>query len=84
MSSTGQVASWAAQLQDLGPIYPFVGWEWLMLAACMAFCLAFVVWKFVTETARYAERTRELQQPGALVEALAADPRHRQADRQPE
>jgi hypothetical protein len=28
---TGHFANWDGNISDLGPIYPFVGWEWLMV-----------------------------------------------------
>lgn len=76
MNSTGLVHSWNVNLSELGPIYPFVGWEGTMLAVCAAMCVAFMIWKFATETAKYAERVEELRAPGALAAALAADRRH--------
>ena len=27
---TGHFTDWNGNITDLGPIYPFVGWEWLM------------------------------------------------------
>jgi hypothetical protein len=65
------IDSWDTNPVDVGPIYPGVGWEWAMFAACLVFCVAFMVWKFRTENANYAARVRELQDPDMLANALA-------------
>ena len=48
------IKNWNINPLDVGPIYPFVGAEMLMCAACAAFCAAFMIWKFRMETAKYA------------------------------
>ena len=74
MSSTGFVESWNVNPIDVGPIYPFVGWETLMFAACVAFCIGFIVWKISTETANYAAKAQQLRDPNELAKASAANP----------
>ena len=34
---TGVVDNWNGNMLDIGPIYPFVGWEGLMVVACLIF-----------------------------------------------
>ena len=29
--NTGEIANWDGNMLDIGPIYPFVGWEGLMV-----------------------------------------------------
>jgi hypothetical protein len=36
--STNGLTSWAVDLKDVGAIYPFQGWEWLMVI------LGFIFW----------------------------------------
>ena len=68
--SLGSIDSWNAN-PDVGAIYPFVGSEWVMFAACLVFCVGFMVWKFLSENAKYAERVRQLQESDTLAKALA-------------
>ena len=70
MNSTGPIDSWNVNPLDVGPIYPFVGWEMLMFVASVAFCVAFMVWKFKTENAKYAAKARELRESDELASAL--------------
>ncbi len=66
MAVTGPIDSWNNNPLDVGPIYPFAGWEVLMFAVCVAFCIAFIVWKLVTESAKYASAAQTLRESGRL------------------
>jgi len=70
MSSTEPVDSWVTDPSSLGPIYPLVGWELLMLGLCVAFSIAFMVWKLKTEHEHYRERVEHLREEGKLAKAL--------------
>ena len=70
MNSTGPIESWNINPIDVGPIYPFVGWEPLMCLVCVAFCVLFMVWKFLTESAKYAQATKHLRESHELAKAL--------------
>ena len=72
MKSTGPIESWNIDPTKVGPIYPFVGWELLMFAACLTFFVAFLVWKFFTENAKYATKSQQLRESDELVKALSA------------
>ena len=80
MNSTGPIESWNVNPMDVGPIYPFEGWESLMFTASVAFCIAFMVWKFATESATYAEKARQLRESDDLADSLAANPSSRTSD----
>ncbi len=64
------IESWNVNWPDVGPIYPFLGGESLMFAACVAFFVAFLIWKFRTENAKYATASRKLREPNELHRAL--------------
>jgi hypothetical protein len=66
MIRTGNIESWTADPSQMGPLYPFVGWEPVMFGACLAFCVAFTVWKFVSENAKYDKKVIELRENGDL------------------
>ena len=69
--STGNFDNWDGNIVDIGPIYPFVGSEVLMVI------LAFVIWivwhiiQIKSENKRYEEQARALRQSGVLQKALA-------------
>ncbi len=73
MNSTGPIESWNINPTEVGPIYPFAGWELLMVAVCVAFFVAFMVWKFVSENAKYAEQVRQLHASDELARALGIE-----------
>ena len=62
MGSTGPIESWNINPTEVGPIYPFAGWEILMFAAAVAFGIVFMVWKFKTENAKYAAKAQQLRE----------------------
>lgn len=51
--TTLAVTSWSENVKELGPIYPFVGYELWMFLACVVFCVGFLVWKFYSEHRKY-------------------------------
>lgn len=64
MINTGQVETWSANPLDLGPLYPFVGWEMPMAGICLAVFAAFMVWKFKSESDKYASQVKRLNGHG--------------------
>ena len=58
MMRTGDVSSWT-DLAEIGPVYPFVGWEGLFVIACTVFWLAWIVWQLRSEKAEYEARRAE-------------------------
>ncbi|HJN66708.1 MAG: hypothetical protein QF408_00755 [Pirellulales bacterium] len=58
MGPTGPIESWTLDVHRLGPIYPFLGWEWVTFALSAAFCVWFLIWKLSTETAKYNDLSR--------------------------
>ena len=74
MHSTGLVNDWNVDPSQLGPIYPFVGSEGVLFVLCLAFCATFMIWKLVTENAKYDKRAGDLRQSNKLSEALDSDP----------
>ncbi len=54
MSTIGY-SSWAVDLKDVAAVYPFQGWEVVMVAAACAFWLIWHVVQIVQENREYAE-----------------------------
>lgn len=69
--STGNVTSWDGNIADVGPIYPFVGWEGLMVVLCIVFWVAWHVWQIRIESRRLASEAERLGQAGNLQQAVA-------------
>ena len=53
--ATGPVETWAQNLAELGPIYPFVGSEVGLWVAGMAFWIIWHVWQARFENATYGD-----------------------------
>ena len=67
------IETWNINPFDVGPIYPFVGWEGPMFAAGLAFCAAFMAWKLRTENAKYTAAAEKLRNSTELQAALRVD-----------
>ena len=68
--STGNFENWAGNIAELGPVYPFVGLEWLMVLIGVALWL---LWHFLqssAETRTYEEELRRHGGDEGLREAL--------------
>jgi hypothetical protein len=71
--STGNVTSWDGNVVDIGPLYPFVGSEGLLVLVLVAL---WVVWhgaQMVGENRELEDRVRQLRQAGALQKALDSE-----------
>lgn len=70
-AATGPITDWKVDAETLGPIYPWIGSEMWMFAACLAFCIYFMIWKFTSEHKKYDTKARELNNGDGLSDALA-------------
>lgn len=68
--STGSVENWDGNVTDLGPIYPFVGWEGFMVLLCVIIWVGWHIWQIRMENRRLDEQCRELRQSGSLQKAV--------------
>jgi hypothetical protein len=64
------VDSWAVDLVTLGPIYPMVGSEVLLVILGVVFWLGWTVWHFKFEQRTYDEDVKLLSEPGRLEKAM--------------
>ena len=74
MAATGQVETWAGNPLDIGPMYPFVGWEIPMFIVCVAVCVAMTIWKIVHEHNQHTSEARKLRQTGNGARILGLEP----------
>ena len=55
-----KVESWTGSPLELGPLYPFLGWEVPLFFVSLALWIGWIVWQIRTENAAYQRRVREL------------------------
>ena len=71
--STGEIANWDGNIVDIGPIYPFVGWEGLMVVLCLVFWIGWHIVQIRIENAQLDQEAQNLRQAGGLKKALDAE-----------
>ena len=67
--STTAVESWAVDLNSIGPIYPFVGIEGLLVIAAVVFWVGWHAIQMTAESRTYEEDLRLLEDPKAMERA---------------
>ena len=68
--STGNFENWDGNIADIGPIYPFVGSEGIMVILAVVIWIGWHIFQIKTENKRYEEQASALRQSGALQKAL--------------
>ena len=71
--STANFANWDGNVLDIGPIYPFVGWEGIMVLLAVIFWIGWHVMQIRMENARLDEEAAKLRQGDNLKKALAGE-----------
>ena len=69
--STANFDNWDGTVTDLGPIYPFVGWEGFMTVLCIIFWVGWHIWQIKMESKRLETEAQRLRQSGNLQKAMA-------------
>ncbi len=64
------IASWSGTMTDIGPMYPFVGTEMLMVIVVGAFWVAWHIIQTRAETREFEDSLARLKDEKALREAL--------------
>jgi hypothetical protein len=68
--STGNFENWDGDILQIGPIYPFVGWEVLMVILCVIFWVGWHVLQIRMENRELEERASELRKGDNLDKAM--------------
>jgi hypothetical protein len=71
--STGNIESWDGNILDIGPIYPFVGWEGTMVVIAVIFWIGWHIMQIRMETRQYDSTAQHLRQGDNLQKAIAAE-----------
>jgi hypothetical protein len=69
--STGNVENWDGNVMEMGPIYPFVGWEGFMVVLCVIVWVGWHIWQIKMENKRLESEAQRLRQSGNLQKAVA-------------
>ncbi len=72
MSTTG-LQSWATDLKDVGAIYPFQGYEGLMVAIGVILWLVWHVWQIRHEKEVYRSKIERFGDSGTVKGAINGD-----------
>ena len=70
---TGNFGDWNGNIMDIGPIYPFVGWEALMVVVLLAFWIGWHLLQIRKEHREHDEQARTLRQGDNLQRAIQAE-----------
>ena len=68
--STTMVDSWAVDLAEVGPIYPFVGTEVIWVILGVVFWIGWHVWQIKFENQAYDKDKQRLSSPEKVAKAL--------------
>lgn len=71
--NTGNIANWDGNVMDIGPIYPFVGWETLMVIIAVVFWLGWHYLQIRMENRQLESEAQKLRQGDNLQKAIAAE-----------
>lgn len=64
--STGSFENWAGNISEIGPIYPFVGTEFLWFVLCVAFWIYWHIAQARLENEAYEKAMQKHGSPEAL------------------
>jgi len=71
--TTGNFADWNGNILDIGPIYPFVGWEVPMVIVGFIFWIGWQYLQIQMENGQLAEEASNLRQGDSLRKAVEAE-----------
>ncbi|MCE2437917.1 MAG: hypothetical protein J4F39_00665 [Candidatus Latescibacteria bacterium] len=67
---TGLIDTWVGNPADVGPMYPFVGYEVPLFVVCIVLWIAYTIWQIKHENATYADELDQLAEAGSLVSTI--------------
>lgn len=71
--STGIFSDWGGAMMDLGPLYPLVGWETVMVILLAVLWVGWHVVQIRGENRQWEEETRRLREGDNLLRAVQAE-----------
>jgi hypothetical protein len=70
---TGNITNWDGNVLDIGPLYPFVGWEGFMVVLCIILWVGWHILQVRMEDQQLEEEARTLRQSGGLQKAIESE-----------
>jgi hypothetical protein len=71
--TTANFANWDGDLLQIGPIYPFVGWEGIMVLIALVFWIVWHILQIRAENSQLEEEAANLRKAGNLQKAVEAE-----------
>jgi len=71
--NTGSFSDWSGAMFDLGPLYPFVGWEMAMVIVLAIFWVGWHVGQIRAESRYLADKARVLREGDSLHRAVQSE-----------
>jgi len=71
--STGNFADWTGTISEIGPIYPFVGSEFVLFLVGMAFWIAWQIWQIGLEKRTYNQEKQQFGNAESLRKIVGAE-----------
>ncbi len=77
--ATGMVENWV-NVDVTGPIYPFVGTEFLLVIIGLAFWIIWHIWQIKEENAEFREDVEKINKRGGIGKVLDDESRRETSD----
>jgi hypothetical protein len=71
--TTGNFTNWDGDLLQIGPIYPFVGWEGIMALIALIVWIVWHILQLRAENRQHEEEAANLRRTGNLQKAVEAE-----------
>ena len=71
--NTGLIDNWNGNIADIGPIYPFMGWEVPMVIICLIFWIGWHYLQMRMESRTLDDKARQLREGTNLLQAVDAE-----------
>lgn len=71
--TTGSFENWAGSITDIGPIYPFVGWETALFVLAVVLWIVWHVVQARAESRRYKDEIERLGKPDTLRKIIGSE-----------
>ncbi len=70
---TGLIDTWVGNPADVGPMYPFVGYEVPLFVVCLGLWIAYTFWQIRHERANYRDELDHLVEASHLATAIEGE-----------
>jgi len=70
---TGNIETWTGDMLQVGPMYPFVGIEFILVIVGLVFWVGWHVWQCRMESSNYNDDLATLRKNGNMERALKGE-----------